>query len=595
MKSFSLIHRFSCYVLLLASAGVVVLGCAPTRSSSSGSGDGTIAEVGYCSQASSYSDSITVTGTAIYNRRAYTSSSGAGLGAVEASPGGDYPIRRAEVVVKNQAGEVVQCGETNGSGQFSLVVPRTNAQMTLAVRSRGANSYTYASVLDAPQTNVPYELTQSFTASATQSLGTLTAPATGTLLGGAFNIFDQILRANIFLAAQTAGCGSFVSGCSTFSPTIKIQAYWKKGFNPGEYVGSSSGLSFYMSGEKRLYILGGIGGDVDNSDTDHFDNTIIIHEYGHFLEDQYSKTDSPGGFHSGMRAIDPRLAWSEGFANYLGLAVTGDTIYRDTIGNVDGSTNGYGVYVDAKGGLLNGPPGPGSDPSYRGTAAGQGNFKEFAIASFLWDATVTTGANYISPSTFGELWSVFTGPFRTSSAGFRDVGLLMALRAGVTGATTATTYDTRLGVLNMRRDRQDYARPLALGSCSNISWSYGFDSYNFFTNLRTYQYNHPGGALSLTLDFISGTPSSPDLDLYLMNQSHTIVRETLSGYALGLSGAVGLSNQNPATSLDETINLSNFAAGSYLIVVHAATSSGSATYRLQVTNSSATGATACPQ
>lgn len=534
---------------------------------------------------------MTVSGSAIYNRRGYTAAGGEGLGPVEASPGGDYPIRRAEVIVKDSAGSSIQCGETDASGNFSLVVPKNGATMSVVVHSRGANSHINASVLDAPQTNAPYEISTTFVATADQSVGTLIAPATGTLLGGAFNIFDQILRTNLFLAAQTAGCASFVSGCSPFAPTVKIQAYWKKGFNPGEYVGSSGGLSFYMPGEKKLYILGGLSGDTDNSDTDHFDNTIIIHEYGHFLEDQYSKTDSPGGYHSGSLAIDPRLAWSEGFANYLGLAVTGDTIYRDTIGNVDGTTNGFGVYANAKGGASSGPSG-----LYRATVAGEGNFKEFAIASFLWDATISSGAQYISPSTFGELWSVLTGPFRTSTAGFRDVGLLMSLRAGVTGATTATAYDARLGVLNMRRDRNDYARPLAStspGSCTNVSWTYGANSAAFFTNLRTYQYDHPGGALNLTLDFISGTPASPDLDLYLMAQTHTLTRETASGYALGLSGAIGISDRLPASFLDEEIILPSLAAGSYLIAVNAATSStGTATFRLQL-NSGVT--TLCPQ
>ncbi|MBX9769166.1 MAG: hypothetical protein K2X47_17960, partial [Bdellovibrionales bacterium] len=144
--------------------------------------------------------------------------------------------------------------------------------------------------------------------------------------------------------------------------------------------------------------------------------------------------------------------------------------------------------------------------------------------------------------------------------------------------------------------RNDYARPLAQtapGSCTNVSWTYGANSVAFFTNLRTYQYDHPGGALNLTLDYISGTPASPDLDLYLMPQTHSIVKETSSGYVAALSGTLAKSDRLPASFLDEEITLPTLAAGSYLIVVNAVASSGGTTsYRLQL-NSGVT--TLCPQ
>lgn len=93
-----------------------------------------------------------------------------------------------------------------------------------------------------------------------------------------------------------------------------------------------SPLSFYKPGERKLFILGGSNGNVDTADTDHFDNSIILHEYGHFLEDVYGKTDSPGGYHNGSSIIDPRLAWSEGFTNSFQGAALGKNFYLDTAG-----------------------------------------------------------------------------------------------------------------------------------------------------------------------------------------------------------------------------------------------------------------------
>src|SRR6185295_15313242 len=78
--------------------------------------------------------------------------------------------------------------------------------------------------------------------------------------------------------------------------------------------------------------------DTDNSDTDHFDNSVIIHEYGHFLEDNMFNSDSPGGSHNGDKVIDPRLAWSEGWGNFIQGAVRNVARYTDSLGNDDGTT-----------------------------------------------------------------------------------------------------------------------------------------------------------------------------------------------------------------------------------------------------------------
>src|SRR5690606_13846811 len=108
-------------------------------------------------------------------------------------------------------------------------------------------------------------------------------------------------------------------------------------------------------------------------DTDHFDDSIILHEYGHFLEDVYSKTNSPGGVHTGETILDPRLAWGEGWANYFQAAVTGNPVYRDTFGTSLGFS---GVYFNEN--LESGTSDTPNNP-------GEGNFREFAITRALWD------------------------------------------------------------------------------------------------------------------------------------------------------------------------------------------------------------------
>jgi hypothetical protein len=80
-------------------------------------------------------------------------------------------------------------------------------------------------------------------------------------------------------------------------------------------------------GEGNLWILGDA-----NSDTDEYDDHIIIHEWGHFFEDKFSRSDSIGGPHSSGDALDIRVAFGEGFGNALSAIATDNPLYFDTSG-----------------------------------------------------------------------------------------------------------------------------------------------------------------------------------------------------------------------------------------------------------------------
>ena len=471
----------------------------------------------YCDDVTSYSSSVTISGTAKFVvRKAITSGVNAGLGSPDTS--NPLPIKYAEVRVLNDGGSVVQCAETDVNGAYSLELPEGSGSFTLHIMARAENAKLNVSVLNSPETNTIYSLSTTVSASSNQTVN-LTAEATGDILGGAFNIYDQILNVNEYIRSEVSA--SFVAS--------KVQAYWKPGFNPGDYV-QSGPVSFYYPGFDRLFILGGVNGDTDHTDTDHFDNSIIVHEYGHFLEDNYSVSNSPGGAHYGNSQIDARLAWSEGFANFLNAAVrtyisgsANDANYVDTIGNNSGSTR-LGIYVDVE--------------SYEGCIIcdrpeenGEGHFREFAITRYLYDAidntpdetdvlgswnassntptladgtgregdaysvsvggsidlgsgsqtfsagefvyyngsawvrdaTGSTGAKFDNISgMFSEIWSSLnsgTG-FKSSSTSYRDVGLLNLIEHAA-GGTDWTKIRTRHGMIddtsNNRELRREYA------------------------------------------------------------------------------------------------------------------------------------------
>ncbi len=87
------------------------------------------------------------------------------------------------------------------------------------------------------------------------------------------------------------------------------------------------GTSSYTSDDGNLWILGDA-----NSDTDEYDGHIIIHEWAHFFEDKFSRSDSIGGGHSSGDALDIRVAFGEGFGNAMSAIATDNPIYSDTSG-----------------------------------------------------------------------------------------------------------------------------------------------------------------------------------------------------------------------------------------------------------------------
>jgi len=139
----------------------------------------------------------------------------------------------------------------------------------------------------------------SFPAADTDGADVLVTEASGE--GQAFNIFDVLLDVMDRIPTMLPG--------QTQKP---LDAFWHDGNQDGTYYQDSG-----------LYLLG------DPSDSDGYDDTVILHESGHWIEDVYGRSDSPGGDHDGS-PTNPTLAWSEGFSTYFAMAIRGIPIYSDS-------------------------------------------------------------------------------------------------------------------------------------------------------------------------------------------------------------------------------------------------------------------------
>jgi hypothetical protein len=108
--------------------------------------------------------------------------------------------------------------------------------------------------------------------------------------GEAFNIYDQLV-----IGADYA---AFLTGSR---PSTSLEIVW----------GLSNGLgdSFYSAGDTSIRLR----------DTAGYDDTVVLHEMGHFITQLYSNSDSPGGAHTfAWCNVDIRLAFEEGWATFWG-------------------------------------------------------------------------------------------------------------------------------------------------------------------------------------------------------------------------------------------------------------------------------------
>jgi len=220
----------------------------------------------------------------------------------------------------------------------------------------------------------------------------LTAPTgwggssyTGPRAAAPFAILDSIYSATLFVATDMPN--------ATFPP---LDAFWSvdnKATSPTDIDAGDLPTSFY-NGQSQLFLLG-----MDGSDTEEFDDHVVVHEWGHYLEDNLSRSDSIGGSHFiGSDLLDKRVAFGEGFANALSGMVLDDPVYCDTawFGN---NQSGFGVDLE-------------EEPTNN-----EGWYDEVSVFEILYDLwdTDTDGVDTGSIG-FGPILDVMTGPQVTTPA-----------------------------------------------------------------------------------------------------------------------------------------------------------------------------------
>jgi hypothetical protein len=187
----------------------------------------------------------------------------------------------------------------------------------------------------------------SFPSAAETRMDVLVTSAT---VAEAFNVLDVAI---ISMDTLTADLG--------VAAPVPLTLIWYKGSGDGTYYSGS------------IHLLGA------TSDDDGYDDTVIAHEIGHYVEHTVGRSDSPGGGHNGS-PTDPRLAWSEGYSTYWAQSSLGQPVYSDS-----NSGGGFFDNIDTE--------------VTRATGTGLTQpVSESMVSEILWDLGDSTAATGIAGS-----------------------------------------------------------------------------------------------------------------------------------------------------------------------------------------------------
>jgi hypothetical protein len=308
------------------------------------------------------------------------------------------PIRQATLELVNAASDaVLDSAVTDDNGDFALTA---NPQLTVFIRVRAELKKTGSPSWDVEVRDntavgtgaTPRPLAQralyvldgaSFNSGTADSTRDITARTgwnastssyTGTRAAAPFAILDTVYSAMQLVVTEDPG--------AAFAP---LDVFWSvnntASGGPTDVDAGELGTSFFRSGNE-LFLLGDF--DVD---ADEFDDHVVAHEWGHYFENNFSRSDSIGGSHTLGDLLDMRVAFGEGSATALSGMVLANPTYCDTSGS-----SGFRINIEGQAG---------------GTPGWYNEISVMKLVYDLWDSDID-GADTDSLG-FGPLYEVMTG------------------------------------------------------------------------------------------------------------------------------------------------------------------------------------------
>lgn len=471
-----------------------------------------------------------VSGKVTYDFVPATYSAAAKTGTLGFAQAEKRPVRNAVVQVR-QGTTVLATTNTDEQGNYQLaytaggigaltleVLAKTNSPRIQVEDNTDGNAiWGIGSTITTASTSVNLHAGHGWTDSAYDATRRSAAP---------FAVLDSMYTAaKAFMAVRPV----------TF-PALKVN--WSPDNVPqgGDKTSGFISTSHFSPSENEIYILGKAG-----ADTDEFDSHVIVHEWGHYFENNLSRSDSPGGPHSRGDVLDPRIAFGEGYGNAIAAILLPESLYVDTLWAGGGGTlTAFGIDAETE-------PLDTDDPN-------PGVFSETSVHRLLYDlydsGTNETAYDKVSVG-LGTLYDVLVGKQKTTPAMTTIASFIATLKEqpGVDAAAVNT--------LLARYD---------MGPISS-HWGDG-DSrmLPMYSGVGAFPYNR-----TLTLDggYEYNTWYQNQYYVFVGNGSRVTISAT-STYDVGIElykqgEVVGASDRN--TTGTESINLTTLSNATYVLVV----------------------------
>ena len=336
------------------------------------------------------------------------------------------PIRQAPVQLLNSSGTVIAetVADDNGSYSFADVDASTDVRVRVRaelqrtgapgwdveVRDNVDTSASPPPLAQRPLYVVDFPIFDSGTANNnamdfTATTGWNGSAYTGTRQAAPFAILDSIYSGmQLILSADPD---------AAFAP---LDAFWSVNntlTSPADIDAGELPASFYRGDLDSLFLLGDAA-----VDTEEFDDHVVVHEWGHYFEDNFSRSDSIGGPHFIGETVDPRLAFGEGWATALAAMALDEPQYCDT--GPAGTNGGFGINTETEN---RGP---------------QGFYNEMSVGTLLYDLFDTNDEAGATGDTgsigFQPIFDVMTGEQRSTEAFTTLFSFATYLRANLSGA-----------------------------------------------------------------------------------------------------------------------------------------------------------------
>lgn len=406
-------------------------------------------------------------------------------------------------------------GVTDSNGNYALDVPQ-NSSVKIRARAQMLRSDTViwdVKVLDNTNSYALYVMEGSF-------FTTTTSDSTGHNLRA-----DSGWGTNSYVSERTAAPFAMLDSVyhsitkvltanenTVFEP-LKINWSIKNNAYDNDIENGEIGTSYYT--ENNLFILGDADGGV-TSDTDEYDDHVIAHEWAHYYEDTFSRSDSVGGIHSDGDILDIRVAFGEGWGNAFSAIALNNPVYFDTFGT--SQSNGFNFNMETE------------------TKNNPGWYSEGSVQRIIYDLYDSNddGPDVLSLG-FTPLHQVFTGAQKNTSVFTSIFTFINAIKnENLADASTIDSIvsDEDIAVItdiygsgrtNLPNQTPLYV-DLSVGTPLTFCPGYDYGVYNKLGNRKYIRFNIDTAATYTIMVQKSNTASTTNPDFYLHNVSdHTMV------------------------------------------------------------------------